>query len=101
MVWRADEHRVVGSVGRELHREPDAGPGDGPRQVDAATFTHTIRTGRHMGRGRPILPPMPIQMHKNFTDEDLEAMFSYLQTIPVVKNRVPDPLPPAGAKPAA
>jgi len=58
-------------------------------------FSETIRTGRHMGRGRQILPPMPIPMYKNFTDTDLEAIFSYLQSIPAVKNRVPEPLPPA------
>jgi len=58
-------------------------------------FTETIRTGRHMGRGRPILPPMPIPMYKHFTDTDLEAIFSYLGTIPAIRNRVPEPLPPA------
>jgi mono/diheme cytochrome c family protein len=58
-------------------------------------FTETIRTGRHMGRGRQILPPMPIPMYKHFTDADLEAIFGYLQTIPAVKNRVPEPLSPA------
>jgi mono/diheme cytochrome c family protein len=57
-------------------------------------FTETIRTGRHLGRGRPILPPMPIPMYKHFTDADLEAIFSYLKSIPVVVNRVPEPLPP-------
>jgi mono/diheme cytochrome c family protein len=60
-------------------------------------FVETIRTGRHMGRGRPILPPMPIPMYKNFTDADLEAIYSYLRTIPAVTNRVPEPLPPAVA----
>jgi len=60
-------------------------------------FTETIRTGRHMGRGRPILPPMPIPMYKHFTDADLEAIFAYLQSIPAVKNRVPEPLAPAAA----
>jgi hypothetical protein len=59
-------------------------------------FTDTIRTGRHLGRGRPILPPMPIPMYKHFTDEDLESIFGSLRTIPAVKNRVPEPLPPAG-----
>jgi mono/diheme cytochrome c family protein len=59
-------------------------------------FSATIRTGRHMGRGRPILPPMPIPMYKHFTDEDLAAIYSYLRSIPVVKNRVPEPLAPAG-----
>ena len=57
------------------------------------TFIQTIRTGRHMGRGRPILPPMPYPMYKNFTDEDLKAIFSYLQSIPAIENRVPEPLP--------
>jgi hypothetical protein len=33
-------------------------------------------------------------MYKHFTDEDLEAIFAYLQTIPAVRNRVPEPLPP-------
>ena len=57
-------------------------------------FKDTIRTGRHMGRGRAILPPMPIPMYKHMTDDDLEAVFSYLRTIPAIKNRVPEPLPP-------
>jgi mono/diheme cytochrome c family protein len=57
-------------------------------------FTETIRTGRHLGRGRPVLPPMPIPMYKHFTDADLEAIFAYLQSIPPVSNRVPEPLPP-------
>ena len=58
-------------------------------------FVETIRTGRHMGRGRPVLPPMPIQVYKNFTDADLEAVYSYLRSIPAITNRVPEPLPPA------
>jgi mono/diheme cytochrome c family protein len=58
-------------------------------------FRETIRTGRHLGRGRPVLPPMPIPMYKHFTDADLEAIYAYLQSIPAVKNRVPEPLPPA------
>jgi mono/diheme cytochrome c family protein len=57
-------------------------------------FSDTIRTGRHLGRGRPILPPMPIPMYKHFTDEDLAAIYAYLQSIPPVQNRVPEPLPP-------
>jgi mono/diheme cytochrome c family protein len=60
-------------------------------------FTETIRTGRHLGRGRPVLPPMPIPMYKHFTDEDLEAIFAYLRSIPPVRNRVPEPLPPVTA----
>ncbi len=58
------------------------------------TFVDTIRSGRHLGRGREILPPMPWQMYKHFTDDDFDAIFTYLQSIPPVRNRVPDPLPP-------
>jgi hypothetical protein len=57
-------------------------------------FKDTIRTGRHMGRGRPVLPPMPIPMYKNFNDADFEAIYAFLRSIPPVKNRVPEPLPP-------
>lgn len=58
-------------------------------------FKDTIRSGRHQGRGRLILPPMPIPMYKHMTDEDLEAVFAFLQSIPAIRNRVPEPLPPA------
>jgi mono/diheme cytochrome c family protein len=55
-------------------------------------FVETIRTGRHMGRGRPVLPPMPVMVYRNWTDADFEAVFSYLQTVPAIKNRVPEPI---------
>jgi len=58
-------------------------------------FRNTIRTGRHMGRGRAVLPPMPIPVYNNFSDRDLAAVFAYLRTIPAVKNRVPEPWAPA------
>lgn len=61
-------------------------------------FIQTIRTGRHLGRGRPVLPPMPIPMYKNFTDDELKDIFAYLQSLPPIHNRVPAPLPPAEAK---
>jgi len=75
---------------------PDEETGLGKWTADE--FVATLKTGRHMGRGREILPPMPIQATKNLTDEDLRAMFAYLRTLPAVSNRVPDPLPPAGVR---
>lgn len=63
-------------------------------------FRDTIRSGRHMGRGRPILPPMPWPMYRNMTDEDLAAVFAYLQSIPAIRNKVPEPLPPPQVKTA-
>jgi mono/diheme cytochrome c family protein len=73
-----------------LTPDPETGLGRWTLQ----NFKDTIRTGRHMGRGRPVLPPMPIPMYKHFNDEDLSAIFAYLQSIPAVKNRVPEPLSP-------
>ena len=57
-------------------------------------FLQTFRTGRHLGRGRPILPPMPIPVYGKMVDADLEAIFAYLRTLPAVKNRVPEPVAP-------
>lgn len=74
---------------------PDADTGLG--QWTLRDFVSTIRTGRHMGRGRPVLPPMPIPAYSNMTDADLEAIYGYLQSIPAIKNRVPEPWAPAAA----
>ncbi len=35
-----------------------------------------------MGAARPILPPMPWQIYRNLTDEDLKAVYAYLRSIP-------------------
>jgi hypothetical protein len=61
----------------------------------AEQFIQAIRARRHLGRGRPILPPMPAVIYANSSDEDLRAVFAYLQSIPAISNRVPEPLPPA------
>jgi mono/diheme cytochrome c family protein len=57
-------------------------------------FVQTIRTGRHLGRGRQILPPMPIPAYSQMNDADLRAMYAYLRTVPAVRNRVPEPVAP-------
>jgi len=61
---------------------------------DTDTFIATIRNGRHLGRGRPLLPPMPAPNYARMTDEDLTSIFAYLQTLPAISNRVPAPRPP-------
>jgi len=58
-------------------------------------FRNAMRTGRHWGQARPILPPMPWQAYSKMTDEDLSAVWAYLRTVPPVRNRVPDYAPPA------
>jgi mono/diheme cytochrome c family protein len=61
-------------------------------------FVQTLRTGRHQGKGRPILPPMPYFNYAKATDEDLAAIFAYLRSIPAVHNRVPQPIDPPEAQ---
>jgi hypothetical protein len=63
----------------------------------AETFITALRTGRHEGQGRPILPPMPYPQYRQATDEDLRAVFAYLQSLPPIRNRVPQPVEPAAA----
>lgn len=57
-------------------------------------FIKALRTGKHMGIGRPILPPMPWPDIAKTTDEDLKAIFAYLKSLPPIRNQVPDPVPP-------
>jgi len=60
-------------------------------------FIATMRTARHQGKGRPILPPMPVKMIGRANDEDLKSIFAYLQSLAPVKNKVPTPIEPAGS----
>ena len=75
---------------------PDQNTGLG--QWTEELFMKAIREGKHMGTSRDILPPMPWQVYRQMTDEDLKSVFAYLRTIPAVKNQVPDPVPPADKK---
>jgi hypothetical protein len=56
-----------------------------------ALFVRTMRTGRHLGAGRPVLPPMPWRSIGDASDADLEALFAYLQSLPPIRNAVPPP----------
>ena len=38
---------------------------------------------------------MPWQWYGKMSDEDLKAVFAYLKSIPPIRNKVPDPVPPA------
>jgi len=59
-------------------------------------FKTALRKGKYKGleSGRDLLPPMPWQMYQNFTDEDMKAIFTYLQSLPAVNNLVPAPVSP-------
>jgi hypothetical protein len=72
---------------------PDKETGIGEWTSDQ--FLATLRTGRHLGKGRPILPPMPAAVYAKMTDDDLRSVFAYLQSLAPVKNKVPAPIEPA------
>ena len=53
-------------------------------------FVSALRKGKHMGgEGRTIMPPMPWPLIGQMTDEDLKSVFTYLKSIPAIKNDVP------------
>ena len=54
-------------------------------------FFTAIRKGIYKGleSNRPLLPPMPWFVYKNFNDDDLRAIFAYLKSTKPVKNVVP------------
>lgn len=64
-------------------------------------FMYAIRNGKFKGLAdsRSLLPPMPWQMYRNMTDDELKAIFAFLKTTRPIKNVVPPPVPPVLAKP--
>lgn len=62
-----------------------------------AMFIKALRTGKDMGEGRPILPPMPWEGIGQLPDSELKAIFAYLKSLKPVKNAIHDPIPPPGA----
>jgi len=71
---------------------PDVATGLGGWTADQ--FVKTMRTGKHLGVGREILPPMPWFDIALLNDRDLKAVFAYLKSIKPISNQVPQPAPP-------
>ena len=61
-------------------------------------FSRSMRTGRHWGTGREILPPMPWEAYSHLPDGDLHALYVYLRSLPPVTNEVPPYLPSKRAR---
>ncbi len=74
---------------------PDNATGIGT--LSEEMFINTMREGKFMGVGRPILPPMPWEVYGMKTDEDLKAIYAYLMSIKPIHNEVPQPVPPDNA----
>lgn len=82
------------SFTRNLTPDKETGLGD----WTVEEFIATMKTGRERGKGRPVLPPMPVQNLANLTDSDIRALFAYLQSLPAIKNRTPQPVEPTDQK---
>lgn len=76
-----------------INLTPDKETGLGAWKED--DFVKALKTGKHAGVGRPIMPPMPWPALSHLTEDDLRAMFRYLQTVPPVRNQAPDYQPPS------
>jgi hypothetical protein len=92
----ADLTAIIGPWGVSFtaNLTPDNETGIGTWQPEM--FVNAMRTGKHLGvaDGRPILPPMPWQNLAQLSEEDLKSMFMFFKTLPPIKNKVPDPIPP-------
>jgi mono/diheme cytochrome c family protein len=90
VIFTADLTATAGpwGISYTANLTPDAETGIGGWTKDI--FFSAIRNGKHLGIGRPILPPMPWENFKQLTDQDLESIFTYLKTLPPIKNKVPD-----------
>ena len=72
------------SYGANLSPDPETGLA---KRYTEASFIKTLRTGKKP-EGEDLLPPMPWELYKVFSDDDIKAIWAYLQTIPAIKNNV-------------
>ena len=86
-------------MGRELHREPDARQGDRPGRLDRGHVHQDDEDRPAPGQG----PARSCRRCRTsiigaLTDPDIKDLFAYLQSLPPVHNRVPQPVEPTEAK---
>jgi hypothetical protein len=67
-----------------------------------ANFIKAIREGKYKGMEgtRPLLPPMPWDFYKYWTDDEIKAVFAYLKSTKPIQNIVPQFQPPVSAPPS-
>lgn len=58
-------------------------------------FFKALREGKYKGLAgsRTLLPPMPWEMYKHMTDDEIRAIFAYLRSIKPISNLVPPSIP--------
>ena len=89
--WGPDAKKIISVA--SLNLTPDA---SGISYFDENMFVNAIRTGQV--KARPLANIMPWAFFRNLTDDDLKAIFAYLQTVKPVKHRVDNTEPPTYCK---
>jgi hypothetical protein len=81
-----------------MNLTPDESTGIGTWSEE--TFVSAIRTGKHAGDSRPLHTPMSEMSYAKLNNDDLTAIFTFLKSLPPIKNRIPDPVmaPPPSAR---
>ncbi len=77
------------SYSTNLTPDPETGTGTWTEDL----FIRILRTGKFMGSGRDILPPMPWSEYAKLSDQDLKAVFAYLKSMKPIRNQVPVSVP--------
>lgn len=75
--------QIEGFPARSANLTPDP---SGISYYDEDMFVRVMHSG-HVG-ARALNPPMPWWIFRNMNDEDLKSIFSYLQTVKPIHNRV-------------
>jgi mono/diheme cytochrome c family protein len=81
--------RQYGKVwARNLTPDPETGLG----KFTAAQIKESLRGGKRLD-GKPMAPPMSLVLPhiSTWTDEDLDALVTYLRSVPAIKRQVPEP----------
>jgi hypothetical protein len=76
------------TYGRNLTPDQETGIGAWSEQQ----FVDTLKRGRQLGVGRPVLPPMPVEPFSHVSEADMRSMYRYLMTLPPIRNQVPEPV---------
>jgi cytochrome c553 len=83
------------TIAANLTPDPTTGIG---KRYNEASFVTTMRTGKKPN-GTAMMPPMPSEVYQNMTDDDLKAIWAYLQSLKPINNAVYAGLtPPPAAK---
>lgn len=76
---------------------PDTATGLPSRGYNEKTFVATMRSGKKPN-GTAVLPPMPIEVYQNLTDDDLRSIWMYLATLKPIRNAILAGIPNPTAK---